>query len=230
MSADDPSHVVPALFDLSKFKVLPDRLAQGLLNELFLARLMYHPQGFGTNAAFQNSGTSVIRTDHVYYMGASQGGIMGGPLTALSPDCTQASLLVGGMNYSMLLPRSIDFDLYAGFMYPSYPDQMARPLLFGLMQMLWDRSEPNGYAHRMTDNPLPDTPKHNVTLQIALGDHQGLAGLDHPGARNQLVAVGRVEQVHLVFDRERAGVMRHRGEAGVARSRVGQHAGDASVE
>ena len=172
MSADDPSQVVPALFDLSKFKVLPDRLAQGLLNELFLARLMYHPQGFGTNAAFQNSGTSVIRTDHVYYMGASQGGIMGGPLTALSPDFTQASLLVGGMNYSMLLPRSIDFDLYAGFMYPSYPDQMARPLLFGLMQMLWDRSEPNGYAHRMTDNPLPDTPKHNVTLQIALGDHQ----------------------------------------------------------
>ena len=24
----------------------------------------------------------------------------------------------------------------------------------------------------MTDNPPPDTPKHNVTLQIALGDHQ----------------------------------------------------------
>jgi hypothetical protein len=40
------------------------------------------------------------------------------------------------------------------------------------MQMLWDRSEPNGYAHVMTDNPPPNTPPHRITLQIALGDHQ----------------------------------------------------------
>jgi len=76
------------------------------------------------------------------------------------------------MNYSTLLPRSIDFDLYAGFLYPAYKDEKARPLIFSLIQMLWDRSEPNGYAHRMTDNPPPNTPPHEVTLQIALGDHQ----------------------------------------------------------
>ena len=38
--------------------------------------------------------------------------------------------------------------------------------------MLWDRGEPNGYAHRMTDNPLPNTPAHKVLLSVALGDHQ----------------------------------------------------------
>lgn len=172
MSGDDTGAVIPALFDLSKFKVLPDRLAQGILNELFLARLMYHEDGLGTDPAFKNAGESVIDTDDVFYMGASQGGIMGGALTAVSPDFIQSSLLVGGMNYSSLLPRSVDFDLYAQFLYPSYPNQMARPLHFGLMQMLWDRSEPNGYAHVMTDNPPPNTPKHNVTLQIALGDHE----------------------------------------------------------
>lgn len=172
MSGDDVGSIIPALGDLSKFKVLPDRLAQGILNELFLARLMYHPQGLGTNPWFQNSGQSVLKTDHVYYMGASQGGIMGGALTAVSPDFVQASLLVGAMNYSTLLPRSVDFDLYAKFLYPAYPNEMARSLQFGLMQMLWDRSEPNGYAHVMTDNPPPNTPKHKVTLQIALGDHE----------------------------------------------------------
>ncbi|HTU14260.1 MAG TPA: hypothetical protein VMF31_03615 [Solirubrobacterales bacterium] len=172
MSGEDPGTVIQALLDLSHFKVLPDRLAQGLLNELFLARLMYHEDGLGTDPAFQNAGQSVIDTDDVFYMGASQGGIMGGALTAVSPDFIQASLLVGAMNYSSLLPRSVDFDLYATFLYPSYPNEMARPLHFGLMQMLWDRSEPNGYAHVMTDNPPPDTPKHNVTLQIALGDHE----------------------------------------------------------
>ena len=48
---------------------------------------------------------------------------------------------------------------------------MQKPLLLSLIQMLWDRSEPNGYAHRMTDNPLPNTPPHEVLL-VAFGDHQ----------------------------------------------------------
>ena len=38
--------------------------------------------------------------------------------------------------------------------------------------MLWDRGEPNGYAHRMTDDPLPNTPPHKVLLNVAFGDHQ----------------------------------------------------------
>ncbi len=178
MSKGDVVQVMSsALPDLSHFNVLADRLAQALINELYLARLMYHPDGLGSVPAFQDGdgstpGDSLIRTDHVYYMGASQGGILGGPLTALSPDFVQSSLLVGAMNYSVLLPRSIDFDIYASIMYPQYPSELSRPLLFELMQMLWDRSEPNGYAHVMTDNPPPDTPRHRVTLQIALGDHQ----------------------------------------------------------
>ena len=38
--------------------------------------------------------------------------------------------------------------------------------------MLWDRSDPNGYAYRMTDNPLDNTPAHEVLLNPAFGDHQ----------------------------------------------------------
>jgi len=44
--------------------------------------------------------------------------------------------------------------------------------LLSLIQMLWDRGEPNGYAHRMTQNPLPGTPAHTVLMNVALGDHQ----------------------------------------------------------
>ena len=46
----------------------------------------------------------------------------------------------------------------------AYTDELSRPLLLSLIQMLWDRGEPNGYAHRMTTNPLPDTPAHTVLL------------------------------------------------------------------
>ena len=40
------------------------------------------------------------------------------------------------------------------------------------MQLLWDRGEPDGYAERMTSDPLPDTPAHQVLLDVAFGDHQ----------------------------------------------------------
>jgi hypothetical protein len=76
------------------------------------------------------------------------------------------------MNYSMLLRRSVDFDAYAGFMNPVYTNELQRPLLLAIAQMLWDRSDPNGYAHHMTDDPLPNTPPHKVLLHLAFGDHQ----------------------------------------------------------
>jgi hypothetical protein len=176
MSETDIPSVVQALQNLSSFPKITDRLQQGLLDELYLGRAMISPSGFTTNEAFHQDGTpatpSVLNISHLYYNGNSQGGIMGGALTAVSPDFTRASLGVPAMNYSVLLPRSVDFDTFAGILYPNYPDEEARPLVFDMMQLLWDRGEPNGYAARMTSNPLPDTPAHQVLLDVAFGDHQ----------------------------------------------------------
>ncbi|MCW3068449.1 MAG: hypothetical protein JWL67_1074 [Solirubrobacterales bacterium] len=176
MSESDIPSVVQALQNLSSFPKITDRLQQGLLDELYLGRAMISPGGFTTNEAFHQDGTlstpSVLNISHLYYNGNSQGGIMGGALTAVSPDFTRASLGVPAMNYSVLLPRSVDFDTFASILYPNYPDEEARPLVFDMMQMLWDRGEPNGYAARMTTNPLPNTPPHQVLLDLAFGDHQ----------------------------------------------------------
>jgi hypothetical protein len=137
---------------------------------------MIHPQGFSSAPAFHVDRTlstpSVIDTSHLYYDGNSQGGIMGGALTALSPDFTRAALGVAAMRYSLLLPRSVDFDQFKALLYPNYPDELSRPLILSLIQMLWDRGEPNGYAHRMTGHPLAHTPPHRVLINVALGDHQ----------------------------------------------------------
>ena len=101
---------------------------------------------------------------------------MGGALTAMSPDFKQSVLNVTGMNYSNLLRRSVDSDEYfkaAGIgLYDWYPNELERPLLLSMMQLLWDRGEANGYAHHLTDDPLPNTPSHEVLLQVATGDHQ----------------------------------------------------------
>lgn len=176
MSESDVPVAILALQELSRFPAIPDRLQQGLLDELYLGRAMLNPSGFATSAAFHQDGTatsdSALDTSALFYNGNSQGGIMGGALTSLSPDFTRASLGVPAMNYSVLLPRSVDFDPFAQVLYPSYPDETARPLILDLLQMLWDRGEPNGYAHRMTDDPLPNTPPHQVLMNVAFGDHQ----------------------------------------------------------
>src|SRR6266516_229009 len=176
MSLSDLPSAIAATQNLSQFPKLTDRLQQGLLDELYLGRAMISPTGFAKNEAFHQDGTvntpSVLNIHHLYYNGNSQGGIMGGALTAVSPDFTRASLGVPAMNYSVLLPRSVDFDEFAEFLYPAYPDEEARPLIFDIMQLLWDRGEPDGYAERMTSNPLPDTPSHQVLLDVAFGDHQ----------------------------------------------------------
>jgi hypothetical protein len=164
---------------------VPDRMQQGMVDALYLGRAMVAADGLSTNPAFQTAdGRSVLDTGpgRLYYDGNSQGGIIGGALTAVAPDFTRATLGVLGMNYSTLLTRSTDFGEgnpptsggleYAWPLYQAYPQRNERQLLFSIMQMLWDRAEPDGYAQHMTGDPYPDTPAHQVMLMAAYGDHQ----------------------------------------------------------
>jgi hypothetical protein len=174
-SADVPT-AIAGLQDLSNFATTPDRLQQSYLNFMYLGRLLDNPAGFNADPAFQlpsdGGMKGVIDTQRLYYDGGSQGGIAGGALTALAPDWNRAALGVPGMNYSVLLPRSVDFDKFAVFMNASYTNQLERPLIFSMLQVLWDRGDADGYAQHMTDDPLPNTPPHRVLLHEAFGDHQ----------------------------------------------------------
>jgi hypothetical protein len=172
MSEEDIANDAALLAELGRFSTLADRVQQGMLNFLFLGRAMIHPGGFVADPAFQIDGQPALDTSRLYYDGGSQGGIIGAALTAVAPDFTRAALGVPGMNYSTLLSRSVDFDDFAVIMDAAYPDQLQRPLLFSLIQILWDRAEANGYAHHITDDPYPDTPTHEVLLHEAFGDHQ----------------------------------------------------------
>jgi hypothetical protein len=173
MATEDVPNVATILADMSNFPTLADRAQQGFLNFLFLARLMKHADGFAADAAFQGpGGKPVIDPSDVFYDGNSQGGIMGGALMAVAQDVTRGVLGVPAMNYSTLLDRSVDFATYESVFNAAYPSELDREIVFGLIQMLWDRGEANGYAHHMTDDPLPNTPAHQVLMHVAFGDHQ----------------------------------------------------------
>ena len=157
-ASDDVAHIVSVLGDFSGFNTVADRMQQGFLNMLLLGRAMIHPQGLSALPAFQKNGQSVIDTTRLFFDGNSQGGIMGGGLTAVAPDFNRAVLGVPGMNYSTLLQRSVDYDTYAAIITPSYPKAIWTQLWLGQIQLLWDRGEADGYAHHITTDPLPDTP------------------------------------------------------------------------
>ncbi len=162
-----------AVGSLNLFPVVVDRLQQGVLNTLYLGRLMLNPQGFASNPAFQAGGHPVIDTSNLYYDGNSQGGIEGGLTTAVSPDVHRAVLGVTGIDYgNMLIQRSTDFAPFKSILDAAYTDQSLYPVITDLIQQLWDRGDPDGYAPQMTSHPLPDTPSHTVLMQIAYGDFQ----------------------------------------------------------
>jgi hypothetical protein len=231
-NADIPNAVL-ALADLSNFKFLADRGQQGELDFLYLQRLMINPGGFASSAAFQYpSGKPFVDlSDGVYYDGNSQGGIFGGTVCAVSIDVRRCALGVNGMDYSTLLPRSVDYVAsqtltkfaeqnvlnfasnpasydptsltgvgYSNVFDLFYPNQSQRQLILDIIQTLWDRADPDGYASHMTaaaeGGILPDCtgmgvvevsrqttaycdagtadpgPDHHVLMQIAWGDHQ----------------------------------------------------------
>jgi hypothetical protein len=172
-SEDDIGIAVATLQDLSNMPKVADRTQQGFLNFLFLARLLKDARGFASDPAFQ-AGTAhtPVLDGTVFYDGNSQGGILGGGVTAVSTEWTRAVLGVPGMNYSTLLQRSSDFATYQQILNPAYPDELDRIIVFPLLQMLWDRSEADGYAAHMTNDPYPGTPPHQVLMHVAFGDHQ----------------------------------------------------------
>ena len=173
MSEDDIGNAVATLGEFSNFDSMADRLQQGVLNQIFLGRLMTRAGGLGDDPNFQRAdGTPLIDTSHLDYDGNSQGAIMGAMLAAVSPDIERVVLGVTGINYSLLLPRSVDFDTYEAIFKPAYPNDLDRVMILGVTQMLWDRGEGAGYVQHLTNDAYPGTEAKTVLLHVAFGDHQ----------------------------------------------------------
>ncbi|MFF9565882.1 hypothetical protein [Streptomyces sp. NPDC014685] len=167
MAEEDVPAVLGALADPNLFPAVPERSEQGMLNALLLARALIHTDGLTTDAAFRDAnGRPLVDIRHgIGYDGNSQGGILGGALLAASPDIRRGVLGVTGMNYGLLLNRSVDFAPFQQVLDLSYPDKLRQQIVLQLFQMVWDRGETNAYANHLTS-------RHQVLMHIAYGDHQ----------------------------------------------------------
>ena len=181
---------------------LADRVQQGLLNFLYLGRAMVHPDGFSSDPAFQVDGQSVIDTRRLFYDGNSQGGIIGGALTAVARTTTarcwacRDELLDAAAPASTGAPATAERSTCRVLVVhvQGLPGRARAAAVLSLIQTLWDRAEANGYAHHMTDDPLPNTPPHEVLLHVGSATTRSPASGRGRGAHDRGLrahAVGR---------------------------------------
>lgn len=168
MSDPDVDAVIAALGSgkFSEIQTMWDRLHQGFLNHLVLLRMM--------KTAFSQDPMvgQYVKGDEAYYHGISQGGIMGSVILAATNDVDRGALGVMGMPYSLLVFRSVDFDQFLTLIRLFYPDRRTNQLLLGMGQMPWDRVEPMGWAHHVTENAIGGVNTKEVLMRAAIADHQ----------------------------------------------------------
>ncbi len=171
MAEEDTMDVENAIgSDISGFKQLVDRQHQGMLNSLLAMRMM--KGRFGKDPLVQFNGKSMVDGTQSFYRGDSQGGIFGGSYMALSTDVTRGLLGEPGMPYNLLLNRSKDFAPFFSLLQIVYGNGRSIQQVLGLVQMMWDRTEPDGYVPYIVENMLPGTPQHQVLIHAAIGDQQ----------------------------------------------------------
>ncbi len=172
MSSQDTGNLARNIGDMSTFESQVDHMLQGFVNFQFLGRLLNSPDGFATSPAFQDgTGAPLFAVGQTAYLGYSQGGIMGGAVSALSTEWSRVILGVPGMDMGgLLIQRSADFAPYKPFITASYPDPVDQQVGFQLAQLLWDRGESDGYAQHLAADPYPGIPAKQVFILENYGD------------------------------------------------------------
>jgi hypothetical protein len=164
MAADDNTTLVDAITeDMSIFENVVDRQHQGFVNALLAMRMMMG--GMGSDPNLQMNGKSILDPTQRFYRGDSQGGIFGTTYMSITTDVTRGLLGEPGMPYTLLLDRSADFSGFKLLLGGTFHNGLDQRLAQAYMQLVWDRTEPDGYAEMLA-------PNHRVIIDTAIGDHQ----------------------------------------------------------
>lgn len=183
MSEDDLPGVFATLRDGSYFTSVGERLHQGMVEWVLLARAV-REQVAGL-AELASRGVRVAPGE-LFYSGISQGGIFGGTLLAVSPDLTRGHLGVPGNNYFTLLHRSRDFTGYFQGLRRAYASAADQAVVLAYVQLLWDGTDPVSYLRHVHEEPFPGNGPHEVLIAPAKGDYEVAVFTNEIAARSEI--------------------------------------------
>lgn len=170
MTRADLVTVARALADLTDFSSVADRLLQGHVGQMALTRSFLGPCRDLPELAVH--GAPPFRPDEAYFVGISQGAILGGTFLTVSPDIDRGALIVGATNFPYIMTRSLNWREYELILKAWYDDRVERELGVSVIGSLWDRAEPNAWLPHLRAGDLPGTHPKEVLYQIARDDLQ----------------------------------------------------------
>jgi hypothetical protein len=180
---EDVGAVLSSVRDVGNFQYVAQRQHQGLVNWAVLARAVR--ARLGDIPEVRAAGVQVNR-DELFYSGISQGGIFGATYLAISPDISRGHLGVPGINYNLLLRRSVDFDGYGNMIRAQYPRSRHQALGLAYIQLHWDATDPVSYVRHITAEPFPGNAPHHGLWAPARGDYQVSVMSNEIAARSDL--------------------------------------------
>ncbi|MCB9765498.1 MAG: hypothetical protein H6739_37335 [Alphaproteobacteria bacterium] len=158
--------------DLSRVRVITDRLAQGQINAMSLVERV--AAGLGDDPAIgRTQPDPLVDPEQVFYYGISLGGIEGSTQVAISPSISRAVLAVPGAGWTNMIQRSTQLRPLEAIIDALYPDPLSQSLFLAAIQGFFDRADPAVFAPLVVDDPdWPDAPDKVVVIQEAIGDCQ----------------------------------------------------------
>ena len=151
--------------DLSGFPTVPERLHQGIVENLLLTRIITRTLPADDEMAVDGTALLSGSNDDVAWYGISQGAIVGGAIVGASPDIQRAVISVGGgptrcCCHARSTSRASLSSCAAAS--PDERDQMF--LIHGLLIQLWDVGESAAWVDTLRDK--------QVLSQVGIGDAQ----------------------------------------------------------
>lgn len=163
-----------------------DRVHQAMANFIVLSAAVKPMQAL---PAFQRAGGGSVLAGDVAdgFIGISQGHVLGGTYSAVSPTTTRAVLLVGGAGLTGLMMRSTPFSGYFALLDLAISEPLEQQKYLATLQRPLDRIDPATWAEHLLAAPLPGNPAKQVLMEVGLMDsgvpnlgswyHARLAGL-----------------------------------------------------
>lgn len=144
-----------------------DRVHQAMANFLVLEAAA---PSLGALPAFSREGAPLVAGPADVFVGISQGHILGGTYSALSPTVRRVVLHVGGAGLSGLMMRSTAFGAYFSLLGLSMSDPLEQQKYVATLQRPLDRIDPATWADALLASPLPQSPQRQVLMQAGLDD------------------------------------------------------------
>jgi hypothetical protein len=168
LSDADTSILFAQIGDLSRFVEVPERLMQGMVNFITLARSF--KGDCRELPEWEIDGTSAIDPATLHYVSTSGGSVLGSTFAGLTPDIERFVLVIGGAHWPTLVSRSFAFFPFNLALGGTYTDKRDRDIMLAMLAQLWDLADGANFAPLIMREPLPGSPEKQLLLQTVLDD------------------------------------------------------------